>query len=73
MIFECQMCHAQTAAACSCIKNQWGVPYAPSAPIMPPLTEQRVREIVREELEHWVAYGQITHDAVEELPLRRKQ
>ena len=50
MIFECQMCHAQTAAACSCIKNQWGVPYAPSAPIMPPLTEQRVREIVREEI-----------------------
>ena len=47
MIFECQFCHAKTAGGCSCINRQWAMP---NIPYTAPLTEQRVREIVREEI-----------------------
>ena len=54
MIFECQMCHAKTAADCTCINRQWAMP---NIPYTAPLTEQRVREIVREEILAYCLYN----------------
>ena len=56
MIFECLGCHAKTAADCSCINRQYGLPYG-WHPAVPPLTEQRVREIVREEILAYCLYN----------------
>ena len=44
MIFECQRCHASRAVDCHCWSD-WQ-----QAKEHPGLTEQRVREIVREEI-----------------------